>query len=65
MRMSRENMRARAPGRRDAFPEMWQGREEGVNGTLVHAKRELAAFQTLQFGEPFLDFVRRLIRRSA
>src|ERR1700739_222964 len=39
------------------FAKCGQGREESVNGTLVHSQGEFAAAQSFQFGEAFFDFV--------
>src|SRR6266487_890756 len=39
------------------FTKFGEGREESVDGTLVYAEGEFASLQTLQFGEPFFDFI--------
>src|SRR5712692_1318450 len=39
------------------FAEFGEGREQSVDGAFVHAEREFASLQALQFGEPLFDFI--------
>jgi hypothetical protein len=39
------------------FAKLTQSGEEGVNGALIHSKREFATLESLKLGEAFLDLI--------